>query len=70
MAVLEIEALRKDFGGLTAVDGFTFKLEAGALHALVGPNGCGKSTLFNLITGAFPATGGTVRFVARMQADS
>lgn len=65
MAVLEIETLRKDFGGLAAVDGFTFQLDTGELHALVGPNGCGKSTLFNLITGAFPASGGTVRFDGR-----
>ncbi len=65
MAVLEIDGLRKDFGGLAAVDGFSFALEAGQLHALVGPNGCGKSTLFNLITGAFPASGGTVRFDGR-----
>ncbi len=62
MAILEIEDLRKDFGGLAAVDGFSFRLGAGELHALVGPNGCGKSTLFNLITGTFPPTAGRVLF--------
>ena len=64
-ANLEIEGLRKDFGGVVAVDGFDMALDRGELHALVGPNGCGKSTLFNLITGAFPPTGGRVRFDGR-----
>jgi urea transport system ATP-binding protein len=62
VTLLEIEGLRKDFGGLAAVDGVDFALEEGTLHALVGPNGCGKSTLFNLITGAIAPSGGRVRF--------
>jgi ABC-type uncharacterized transport system ATPase subunit len=62
VALLEIEGLRKDFGGLAAVDGIDFALAEGDLHALVGPNGCGKSTLFNLITGTLPPSGGRVRF--------
>jgi ABC-type uncharacterized transport system ATPase subunit len=62
VALLEIEGLRKTFGGLAAVDGVDFALQEGALHALVGPNGCGKSTLFNLITGALVPSGGRVRF--------
>jgi urea transport system ATP-binding protein len=62
LALLEIEGLRKSFGGLTAVDGVDLALEEGSLHALVGPNGCGKSTLFNLITGALAPSGGRVRF--------
>jgi ABC-type uncharacterized transport system ATPase subunit len=62
VALLEIEGLRKDFGGLAAVDGVDFALAEGDLHALVGPNGCGKSTLFNLITGTLPPSGGRVRF--------
>lgn len=65
VALLEIEGLRKDFGGLAAVDGIDFALPEGALHALVGPNGCGKSTLFNLITGALRPSGGRVRFAGR-----
>ncbi|MEM7021967.1 MAG: ATP-binding cassette domain-containing protein [Pseudomonadota bacterium] len=62
MALLEIESLRRTFGGLAAVDGIDFALAEGDLHALVGPNGCGKSTLFNLITGALRPSGGRVRF--------
>jgi urea transport system ATP-binding protein len=62
MAVLELRELRKEFGGLTAVDGFSLDLGEGALHALIGPNGCGKSTLFNLITGALAPSEGSVRF--------
>ncbi|MFQ5784802.1 MAG: ATP-binding cassette domain-containing protein [Alphaproteobacteria bacterium] len=65
MGILELDSLSKDFGGIVAVDGFTFGLERGELHALVGPNGCGKSTLFNLITGAFPPSGGRVVFAGR-----
>jgi len=62
MAILTLDGLRKEFGGLAAVDGFDFMLETGDLHALVGPNGCGKSTLFNLITGAIRPTDGRVTF--------
>jgi ABC-type uncharacterized transport system ATPase subunit len=65
VALLEIEGLRKDFGGLAAVDGIDLAFEEGALHALVGPNGCGKSTLFNLVTGALRPSGGQVRFAGR-----
>jgi urea transport system ATP-binding protein len=65
VALLEIERLQKTFGGLAAVDGVDLALEEGALHALVGPNGCGKSTLFNLITGALVPTGGRVRFAGQ-----
>jgi branched-chain amino acid transport system ATP-binding protein len=61
VALLEIEGLRKTFGGLAAVDGIDLVLAEGALHALVGPNGCGKSTLFNLISGALRPSGGRVR---------
>jgi ABC-type branched-subunit amino acid transport system ATPase component len=65
VALLEIEGLRKTFGGLAAVDGIDLVLAEGALHALVGPNGCGKSTLFNLITGALRPASGRVRFAGQ-----
>ncbi|QLG62449.1 ABC transporter ATP-binding protein [Halorarum salinum] len=59
---LVVRDLRKTFGGITAVDGASFSVEAGSLTGLIGPNGAGKSTTFNLITGVHKPTGGTVRF--------
>lgn len=57
---LRIHELRKDFGGLTAVDGATFDIEEGSLTGLIGPNGAGKSTTFNCITGVHRPTSGSV----------
>src|SRR5437899_2343992 len=48
--VLEIERLTKRFGGVTAVDGVSLRLEAGRIYGLIGPNGAGKTPLFNCIT--------------------
>ena len=64
-ALLKVEGLTKRFGGLVAVDNVTFEVKAGTITALIGPNGAGKSTSFNLITGALPATAGTVTFAGR-----
>ncbi|TKX73643.1 ABC transporter ATP-binding protein [Halorubrum sp. GN11_10-6_MGM] len=61
-APLEVEGLRKEFGGITAVDDVSFDVEEGTLTGLIGPNGAGKSTTFNLITGMLDPTEGTVRF--------
>jgi len=60
--VLEVRKLTKRFGGLTAVTGLDFDVFEGEILGVIGPNGAGKSTTFNLIAGAFPATGGEVRF--------
>jgi branched-chain amino acid transport system ATP-binding protein len=60
--VLEVEGLVKTFGGFTAVDRVSFRLNKGEILGLIGPNGSGKSTLFNLISGALPPTAGSVRF--------
>jgi len=62
MSFLELRSLVKNFGGLRAVDNFSLSLEEGSVNALVGPNGCGKSTLFNLITGALRPDSGHVFF--------
>ncbi|MFC7154388.1 ABC transporter ATP-binding protein [Halomarina halobia] len=59
---LRVENLRKEFGGITAVDGATFSVEAGSLTGLIGPNGAGKSTTFNCITGVHDPTAGHVYF--------
>ncbi|SHI17905.1 branched-chain amino acid ABC transporter ATP-binding protein/permease [Pollutimonas bauzanensis] len=63
--VLEVEAIRKEFGGLVAVNDISFSLKAGEIMGLIGPNGAGKSTTFNLITGVLPATSGKVRFLGQ-----
>jgi branched-chain amino acid transport system ATP-binding protein len=59
---LQVEGLRKTFGGITAVDDISFDVEEGSLTGLIGPNGAGKSTTFNLITGMHEPDAGTVRF--------
>jgi branched-chain amino acid transport system ATP-binding protein len=59
---LRVEDLRKEFGGITAVDGATFSVEEGSLTGLIGPNGAGKSTTFNCITGVHEPDGGAVYF--------
>jgi len=60
MPFLSLQNVHKDFGGVAAVDGVNLDLAVGELRALVGPNGCGKSTLFNLITGSLRATVGRI----------
>jgi neutral amino acid transport system ATP-binding protein len=62
-ALLEVDGLTKRFGGVTAVDGCSFAVPAGSVTALVGPNGSGKTTAFNLITGYARADAGAVRFL-------
>jgi ABC-type branched-subunit amino acid transport system ATPase component len=59
--LLELEEVRRTFGGLAAVDGASLAVEAGEVHGLIGPNGAGKTTLLNLISGLIPATSGTIR---------
>ncbi|MEZ3145157.1 ABC transporter ATP-binding protein [Halobaculum sp. MBLA0143] len=59
---LRVEGLRKEFGGITAVDDATFQVESGTVTGLIGPNGAGKSTTFNCITGVHEPTAGTVTF--------
>jgi ABC-type branched-subunit amino acid transport system ATPase component len=61
-ALLEVSGLTKSFGQLTAVDDCSFAVEQGSVTALIGPNGSGKTTVFNLITGYLGADVGKVRF--------
>ncbi|HLR82114.1 MAG TPA: branched-chain amino acid ABC transporter ATP-binding protein/permease [Paenalcaligenes sp.] len=63
--VLELNQLRKEFGGLVAVNDLSFGIKAGEIVGLIGPNGAGKSTCFNLITGVLPRTSGEVRFLGQ-----
>lgn len=59
--VLQVTNLRKRFGGIKAVDGVSFHVEQGEILGIIGPNGCGKSTLFNCILGQLLPTEGEVR---------
>ena len=61
-ALLEVDGLTKRFGGVTAVNTCSFAVPEGSITALVGPNGSGKTTAFNLITGYARADEGVVRF--------
>jgi branched-chain amino acid transport system permease protein len=58
--LLEVKAVRRTFGGLVAVNGVGFAIQAGQIFGLIGPNGAGKSTTFNLISGVLPLSGGEV----------
>ncbi|MCB2005555.1 MAG: branched-chain amino acid ABC transporter ATP-binding protein/permease [Rhodoferax sp.] len=60
--VLQVDKVRKEFGGLVAVNDISFDIPAGRIVGLIGPNGAGKSTTFNLITGVLGKTSGQVRF--------
>jgi branched-chain amino acid transport system ATP-binding protein len=61
-AILETVQLRKEFGGLVAVDDVDFAIERGTVASLIGPNGAGKTTFFNMLTGVYKPTSGTVVF--------
>lgn len=64
-ALLEVENLTMQFGGLKAVDGFSFALQKGDLAGLIGPNGAGKTTVFNMLTGVYRPTLGDVRLCGK-----
>lgn len=58
--VLEVRGLAKYFGGLKAVDGVDIDVRRGGVHALIGPNGSGKTTTLNVLSGLYKATAGKV----------
>jgi branched-chain amino acid transport system permease protein len=59
--LLRVENLSRSFGGLRAVDGVSFSVEAGEILGIIGPNGAGKTTLFNLLNGVIASNAGTAR---------
>ena len=61
MALLELEHISKSFGQNQVLKDVNFQLEAGEVHALLGENGAGKSTMLNIIGGLFPPNGGTIK---------
>ncbi len=65
-SLLEVNNLRKAFGGLLAVFDVSFAVEPGELLAIIGPNGAGKTTIFNLLSGVLKPTGGSIRLTGRL----
>ena len=62
MAYLKIDNLRKNFGGVVAVDDVSFTVEKGTLVGIIGPNGSGKTTTVNLLTGFLKPSSGSIFF--------
>ena len=66
MALLEVTAITRAFGGLRAIDRLDFTVDPGEILGVIGPNGAGKTTLMNLISGLLPLSGGEIRFQGRI----
>jgi len=62
MHLLTVRSLTKRFGGLTALNKFDLQVEAGEIVGIIGPNGSGKTTFFNVLTGMYRANGGEIYF--------
>lgn len=62
MSLLTLNALTKNFGGLIAVNEVSFSVNKGEIYGLIGPNGSGKTTIFNLISGVYKPTKGDIVF--------
>jgi branched-chain amino acid transport system ATP-binding protein len=62
VALLEAQHITRQFGGLTAVNDVSLTIEAGSIVSVIGPNGAGKTTFFNVLTGIYKPTKGTIIF--------
>ena len=60
--ILSVDGVNKHFGGIIAVRGLSFDVQAGEVVGLMGPNGAGKTTLINIISGEYKPDSGTVMF--------
>ncbi|BCJ85619.1 branched-chain amino acid ABC transporter ATP-binding protein/permease [Effusibacillus dendaii] len=60
--IFEVKGLKKHFGGVKAVDGVDFNVKKGDIHVLIGPNGSGKTTVINVLSGIYTATDGHIKY--------
>jgi len=63
--ILQVRDLVRTFGGIVAVSNFSLDVYPGSIHGLIGPNGAGKTTTFNVISGFYPPSSGTVNYLGR-----
>ncbi|WP_028972569.1 ABC transporter ATP-binding protein [Spirochaeta cellobiosiphila] len=70
MVILKAKDITMQFGGLRAVSDFNLEMKKGELVGLIGPNGAGKTTCFNMITGVYTPTEGTIEFLHKKSEDS
>lgn len=61
-AYLSVQGIRKQFGGIVAVDQVSFEVDKGEVVSIIGPNGAGKTTVFNMLTGVYQVDEGTITF--------
>ena len=69
MAFLKVDNITIRFGGLTAVDGVSLRVDQGEIVSLVGPNGAGKTTVFNMLTGVYRISEGSMEFMGQSLTD-
>ncbi len=62
MALLDVEEVTVNFGGIVALNGLSFSIEEGHICGLIGPNGAGKTTMFNVVSRIYQPTSGSVRY--------
>jgi len=62
---LRVDGLSREFGGIHAVQGLSFSIDAGTVHSIIGPNGAGKTTLLNLLTGVYVPSAGSIALDGR-----
>lgn len=65
MALLQVDNLHKEFGGVKAVVDVSFEVNEGEVYTIIGPNGAGKTTIFNMISLIYPSSGGRIRFAGQ-----
>jgi branched-chain amino acid transport system ATP-binding protein len=62
VALLDVEEVTVNFGGIVALNGLSFSIDEGHICGLIGPNGAGKTTMFNVVSRIYQPTSGSVRY--------